>query len=444
MNTWNKLSIKDIILDSIAEGVFTVDRDFTINYFNRRAEFITGISREKAIGCKCYDVFRVNICNTNCALKNAIKDDAKYAVNNVDIINSKGKKVPISINASVLKDDNGNILGGVETFLDQSEVSTLRKTIKAGYSSEDIISQNKQIHDMLDILPDIAESTSTVLIEGDSGTGKELIARAIHNLSGRKGRFVAVNCASLPESLIESELFGYEKGAFTDAKKNKPGRFALAKGGTLFLDEIGELPGTVQSKLLRVLQEKVYEPLGGEIPIPTDARIVSATNRNLKQRVEEKAFRQDLFYRLNVIKLLLPPLNQRKEDIPLLIEHFINKMNAITGKNIQSVSEDALELLTNYDYPGNIRELENVIEYAFVMCKERVIEPKYLSKDIITNQKTVNHNTFSEQYPRFGLIEKDQIVDALHRSYGKKSKAAELLGVNRSTLWRQMKKHHMV
>ncbi len=275
------------------------------------------------------------------------------------------------------------MIGGVETFRDLSKIEALEKEIHKKYTFEDIISKNSKILQIFNILPNISESESTVLIQGASGTGKELFARAIHNLSLRKeGPFIAINCGALPDTLLESELFGYVKGAFTDAKKNKPGRFELAKGGTIFLDEIDSLPLQTQVKLLRVLQEKEYEPLGATSTIKTNVRIISATKNDLHKLVQSNKFRDDLFYRLDVLKIELPPLNERRDDIPLLIKHFIEKFNYRMHKFIKSVSPDVLKILLNYPYEGNIRELENILEHAFVMCQTEEIQVEHLSPEI--------------------------------------------------------------
>ncbi len=327
----------EAILDAIADGVFTVDLDFNITYFNRAAEKITGVSRNQALGQKCFDVFRANICQTACALGRTMAS-GKQGINiPVDILNSEGECITASVSTSVLSDDDGQTIGGVEIFRDLTAVETLRKKIDNQYRFEDIISKNYEMQQIFDILPDIAQSGSTILIEGPSGTGKELFARAIHNVSGQQGAFVAVNCAALPDTLLESELFGYRKGAFSEAKKDKPGRFARAAGGTLFLDEIGDISTALQVKLLRVLQEKEYEPLGATATQKTDARIITASNRSLSALMARGTFREDLFYRLNVIRLELPPLSDRKEDIPLLVRHFIQKFNALKGKSIKQM-----------------------------------------------------------------------------------------------------------
>jgi len=429
-----------IILDSIADGVFTVDKDWNITSFNRAAEKITKITSEKAIGQKCFDVFNANICQTSCALKETLRTGKQIINLPINILNHKGRIIPVSISTAVFKDEKGRIIGGVETFRDLSTIEALKKEISRQYSKEDIISKNHQIQSIFEILPHIAESDSTVLIQGESGTGKELFARAIHNLSHReKGPFVAVNSGALPENLLESELFGYKRGAFTDAKKDKPGRFALAEGGTLFLDEISDFSPLLQAKLLRVLQEKEYEPLGATSTMKANVRIIAATNRNLSEMVRQKTFREDLYYRLNIVKIELPPLHKRKEDIPLLADHFIKKLNLRTGKKIRFVSDDVIRLFMLYDFPGNIRELENIIEHAFVMCGGEKLEIEHLPKELREAVMTKSYTKKPSLHDRFKKSEEDIIKDALHRNLGKRSATAKELGVHPSTLWRKMK-----
>ncbi len=433
----------DVILDSIADGVFTVDRDWNLTYFNRAAEKITGISKEMAVGVKCFDVFRANICQTVCALRESMRTGKEIINFRVDILNSKGIRTPISISTSVLRDENGEIVGGVETFRDLSAIETLRKEISRSYTYADIISKNHEIKKILDILPDIAISDSTVLIEGPSGSGKELFARAVHNLSKRKGKFVAINCAALPDTLLESELFGYVKGAFSEAKKDKPGRFRLAEKGSLFLDEIGDISPALQLKLLRVLQEKEYEPLGATSTSKADVRIIAATNKKLSELVESGSFRQDLFYRLNVIRISIPPLSRRKEDIPLLVDHFIAKYNAIKGKEIESIAKDALNFLMIYDFPGNIRELENCIEYAFVLCHGCEIKVRHLPKELWSDLDVRYKKDDQPDMKPLNEGEATSIMAALCKYEGNREQTAAYLGINKSTLWRKMKKYNI-
>ena len=434
-----------IILDSIADGVFTVDKEWNITSFNRAAERITGISLRHAIGQKCFDVFHANICQTACSLRKTLKTGKEIIDQPINILNSQGKILPVSISTAVLKDEKGKIIGGVETFRDLSALEALKKEISRQYSVEDIVSKNFEIQAMFDILPDIAESDSIVLLQGESGTGKELFARAIHNLSRRKkGPFVAVNCGALPDNLLESELFGYKRGAFTDAKKDKPGRFALAEGGSLFLDEVGDLSLLLQAKLLRVLQEKEYEPLGATRAVKTDARIIAATNRSLSEMVAQKTFREDLFYRLNIVKLELPPLRSRKEDIPLLVEHLMKKLIVKTGKHITGISDDTIRLFMTYDFPGNVRELENLLEHAFVMCKTGEITVKHLPgefREAVTGPRDdKKDDKIVCRQNSFERSEAVVIKEALERNGGRRGRTAKELGIDPSTLWRKMKK----
>ncbi|MCU0821417.1 MAG: sigma 54-interacting transcriptional regulator [Spirochaetes bacterium] len=426
---------ESIILNSIADGVFTVDSDFKITWINRAAEKILGLSSEEAVGKLCFEVFHANICEHSCALKETMGSGRNIINKTIYIVNTQGKRIPVSISTAILKDSSGNITGGVETFRDISDIEELRKSIESGYTFEDIVSKNKRMKEVFDILPDIAESDSSVIIEGPSGTGKELIARAIHNLSARNKRpLITVNCGALPENLLESELFGYKAGAFTDARKDKPGRIALADGGTIFFDEIGEIPSSLQVKLLRFIQEKEYEPLGGTKTVKADVRIIAATNKDLFSEVQIGKFRDDLYYRLNVVNIKLPSLNERKEDIPLLIRHFIVKFNKLKGKSIEGASDDVMNALMDYNYPGNIRELENIIEHAFVLCKDRYIHsmhlPAFLRKD-----------SYQPQGITLEDVEKLHIMKALEKNSWNRSVTAAELGIDQSTLWRKLKKY---
>ena len=432
----NKNDRTEIILDSIADGVFTVDREWKITCFNRAAEQITGIDKEEAIGQRCCDVFHASICESSCALKETY-DTHKPVVNrSVYIIDSEGNKIPISISATVLKDKKGNIIGGVETFRDLSAIEELRRELQKKYSFHDIISKNGEMLKIFDILPAIAQSDSTVLIEGASGTGKELIARAIHDLSQRKdGPMVPVNCAALPDTLLESEFFGYKAGAFTDARKDKPGRFALAEGGTIFLDEIADISPALQVRLLRFIQERTYEPLGATESVKADVRIVAATNKNLDKLVKKGDFREDLFYRISVIRVKLPPLRERKEDIPLLIEHFIRRYGNLKKKGITDISPSALAVLMGHDYAGNIRELENIIEHAFVLCRGAIINIEDLPENVRPEQASPLAAADS-----MDDLESAYIREALKRNGWNRKKTAEELGMHKTTLWRKMKK----
>lgn len=429
---------QNVILDSITEGVFTVDLDLRITSFNRAAEDIIGISRQQAIGHFCKDILRANLCETNCALRKTM-DTGKPVINKaVHIVDADGNRKTISISTALLKDNSGNVIGGVETFRDMSLVEQLRKEISHNYNCEDILSRNHQMQNLFALLANIAESNTTVLIVGESGTGKELFARAIHNISPRKDKpFVAVNCGALPDTLIESELFGYKVGAFTDAKKDKPGRFALAEGGTVFLDEIGDISTALQVRLLRVLQEKVYEPLGSVSSIKADVRIITATNKNLDKLVTADKFREDLYYRINVVKLAIPPLRDRKEDIPLLIDHFIGRFNHLHNKNISGITDQVLVTLLEHDYRGNVRELENIIEHCFVLCQGEIIEQKHLPASFQTTVDADYHDI--KKAVTLEEMEKIFITNALKQNNGNRTAAAKQLGIHKSTLFRKLK-----
>ena len=433
---------KDIILDSIADGVFTVDDNWRITSFNRAAEQITGVRREDAVGQHCKDVLKADVCEKGCILRKTIQSGKSIVNRTVHIVDAEGRRVPISISTALLKDEKGRIIGAVETFRDISVEEKLRKAIAERYSFEDIISKNHRMHQLFDILPDVADSASAVLLEGESGTGKELFARAIHHLSPRKKQpFIAVNCGALPDTLLESELFGYKAGAFTDAKKDKPGRFRLAERGTLFLDEVGDISPALQVRLLRVLQEKTYEPLGSVESVPSDVRIIAATNRRLQELVKEGKFREDLYYRIHVIRMELPPLRNRMEDIPLLADHFIHNFNVLLKKEISGLSGESLACLVSYDYPGNVRELQNIIEHAFILCKSGLIEPHHLPENLCL-PRSMGSTAHNESLSMKDL-EAVFIMNMLRQHQWNRIKTAKALGIHKSTLFRKIKALHI-
>jgi PAS domain S-box-containing protein len=432
-----------IILDSIADGVFTVDLDWRITSFNKAAEKITGIKKDEAIGRHCWDVFRASICEANCSLKQTMESGDPVVDEAIFIVNSEGERVPVSISTALLQKPEGTVIGGVESFRDLSVVEELRKALNERHSFFDIISKNEEMHRLFQVLEQVAGSNSTVLLQGESGTGKELFARAIHSLSPRKnGPLVTINCGALPDSLLESELFGYKAGAFTDARKDKAGRFALAEKGTLFLDEIGDISPALQVRLLRVLQDRIYEPLGSTKSLKADVRIVAATNHDLEDLVAKGQFRQDLYYRINVVKLSLPPLRERKEDIPLLADHFIRKYNRLNQKDIKRLSPEALALLMAHDFPGNVRELENVLEYASVVCKNSIVGPEHLPGYLVSTDAagTDQADGAMDRDSSWEEIEKGFVLAALRKNRWKKAATAHELGIHPTTLWRKMKR----
>jgi PAS domain S-box-containing protein len=425
------------ILESISDGVFTVDEQWRVSSFNRAAEQITGIPRQDAIGRRCSEVFRASMCETDCALRHTMDTGSAVVNKTTFIVNSDGKRIPISVSTALLRDEHGTVVGGAETFRDLSLIEELRKEIKGRFQVGDIFSRSASMRRVLDVLPRIAESESTILLQGETGTGKELVARAIHGLSARHdGPFVAVNCGALPDTLLESELFGYKAGAFTGATRDKPGRFALARGGTLFLDEIGEVSPALQVRLLRVLQERQFEPLGATRTEAADVRVIAATNRDLAAMVDVGAFRQDLYYRIKVMKVELPPLRERREDIPLLVQHFITVFNAVQSKQVSGVSPDVLGVLTAHDYPGNVRELQNVIEHAFVLLHEGQIELEHLPGELVP--LALHHPSGRKMIETVKTLEVQAISEALERHGGNRLAAARELGVHKSTLFRKV------
>jgi PAS domain S-box-containing protein len=427
-----------MILDSIADGVFTVDSDFIVTSFNRAAEDITGVPVEEAIGRPCCEVFRAEICEGECALKQTVRTGTPVVNRAVYILRADGARVPISVSTAMLKDRAGRLVGGVETFRDLTLVEALRKEVEKAFTFEDMLSRNQRMKEIFSILPDVALSDSTILIEGESGTGKEVLAKAIHNLSNRSDKpLVVVNCGAIPDTLLESELFGYKAGAFTDAKRDKPGRFAQANGGSILLDEIGDITPALQVRLLRVLQDKSFEPLGGTRSTTSDARVIAATNKDLRSMVEEGTFREDLYYRIRVFRLLLPPLRDRKEDVPLLAQNFIDRFNRLKGKDIAGLSRESLQAFMEYDWPGNIRELENALEHAFILCHGGLIELHHLPDPL-------RHSPGSRKGLPTGAtlaeIEASVITEALARNGGRKMATARELGINKTTLWRKLKR----
>jgi PAS domain S-box-containing protein len=429
----------DTILESISDGVFTVDAKWRITSFNRAAEKITGVLRKEAIGRRCPDVFRSSMCETGCALGQTLKTGKPVVGRSAYIIRADGARIPISVSTSVLRDTRGRITGGAETFRDLSEVETLRRELEGRFHVGDLTSRSPLMQQVFEVLPAIAASPSTVLVLGETGTGKELMARTIHSLSPRhKGPFVAVNCGALPDTLLESELFGYKAGAFTGANKDKPGRFALAKGGTLFLDEIAEVSAALQVRLLRVLQERTFEPLGSTRPETADARIIVATNKDLAEQVRRGAFREDLYYRVNVIRVELPPLRRRKEDIPLLVQQFIDRFNRLQQKSIRGIAGEALSLLMAHDWPGNVRELENIIERSFILCNGELIGIGHLPGEL-TARSTVRHGA-AQLHATRDVLEAEAIRTALERHAYNRLAASKELGMHKSTLFRKLKK----
>lgn len=432
------IPVTDIILESISDGVFTVDMDWKITSFNRAAEKITGIKRNDAIGQHCFEVFRSNMCESDCPLKKTLKTSKPIINRSGYSVNPKGERIPISVSTALLIDKNGKTIGGAETFRDLSELEQLKTALKARSAPDMMSSSSPAMKRIQEMLPAVADSSSTVLIHGETGTGKEVLARTIHAMSPRKSEpFVALNCGALPDTLLESELFGYKKGAFTGAERDKPGRFALAGKGTIFLDEIGDLSSTLQVKLLRVLQENEYEPLGSTRSEKSEARVICATNRDLTAMVHDKSFRQDLFYRIHVIAFELPPLRNRSEDIVPLAEYFLSLFNRQMNRNISGFSPDVYARFYDYSWPGNIRELENVVERAVVLCSKKTIEQDCLPRELIAAEhRPCASSSMSEAVGEAGRA---SILRALEHCGFNRTAAARELGIDKTTLYRKIR-----
>ena len=433
----------DAVFDNLDRGLFIVNERRIITAFNRTAQEITGFSPEEVLGRYCWEVLQGDRCKTGCALKASLEDGVTRKDQDVRIRNKAGRWLNLLISTAPIRNKRDAIVGGVETFQCLGLALPRRQTRPPIYGEVEIIGKSPTMLKLRDMLPDVAASEATVVIEGESGTGKDLFAQAIHQKSPRaQDPFVAFNCSALVETLIESELFGHVKGAFTGAVNNKVGRFELAKGGTLFLDEIGELKLELQTKLLRVLESKVFERVGSSRPIPMEARIIAATSRNLLEEVRQGRFRMDLLYRLRTVPFSLPALRDRPEDIPLLVNHFLARLNRKYRKNVRGVDPKVLALLQHYAWPGNIRELERVLEYAFVFVKGAVITKDLLPeleaprpKKAAPPAKLHQHRWDSERL----AIEK-----ALHKARGNREAAARVLGISRSSLWRKMKAYDLL
>jgi PAS domain S-box-containing protein len=430
----------EAILNSISDGVFAVDGEWRITCFNRAAERTIGIRRADALGRRCNEVFRSNICREACALRYTIETGNPIVNLPITIRNAAEQRVPVSVSTAVLRDQEGRVIGGVESFRDLNLVKKFLEDVEATTGGPQILTADLRMKKLLRLLPTIAQSDSTVLIEGESGTGKGLLARAIHAASPRRdGPFMTVNCGALPESLLESELFGYHRGAFTGADRDKPGRFQGAEGGTLFLDEIGDLPLSVQVKLLRFLQDKVYEPLGGVESRSADVRLVTATNRHLSQCVDKGEFRADLYYRINVIRLEMPPLRERPADIPLLADAILRRLSISRGKLVEGISREVLRRLESYAFPGNIRELENIIEHAYVLCTGPRLEehdlPDWLPPSPLGRP--------DGDVAPLEELEARYIRDALAAHRWNRADTARALGVHKTTLYRKIRKLHI-
>ena len=427
------------ILESISDGVFTVDSNWKITSFNRAAEEITGIPREEAIGSECSEVFRSSMCETACALRESVSTGKQIRCRAGYIIDSEGERIPVSVSTAVLRDETGRVLGGAETFRDLSEIENLQNQLQDRFQVGDIVSRSSAMQKIFKLIPPVASSPTTVLIQGETGTGKEVLARAIHSSGSRKDEpFIAVNCGALPDALLESELFGYRRGAFTGAVTDRAGKFIAAGRGTLFLDEIGDVSPAMQAKLLRVLQERTVTPLGSNEALPVNARIICAANRDLASMVKSGEFRQDLFYRVNVVKLEIPPLRARLEDIPQLLDILIEKHCYSQGIDVKSYDPQLLPLLMGYSWPGNVRELENFVERAIVLSAGNTISISDLPSEILPLRSTSASESGTMRGARADT-ERQMILAALENNRFNRTSAALELGIHKTTLYRRIK-----
>lgn len=438
-----------IILDSLNMGIFTVNRGGLITFFNRAAEKVSGFSRMNLLGKECNTLFAEDGKRSCGVLKQVLKNKISATAVRGDLISFQGEAIPISGDYIPLLNDHGGIIGALAAFQDMTLVQQLDQAIKGKYRFHHMIGKDPSMQRIFDMVRVVAKTESTLLIEGATGTGKDLLAKIIHSESNRnKKPFVKVNCAAIPDNLLESEIFGYVKGAFTGADRDKPGRFSDAHTGTIFLDEIGDLPLSLQAKLLRVLEDREFYPLGSRKTHKVDVRIISATNRKLESLVAKKLFREDLFYRLNVLRIDLPPLSRRRGDLPLLIRHLMRKQAAIMKKPFPDICETAMEILLNYNYPGNIRELENIIEHAIILCQKEVIQschlPAYILDRSEHEENVVAEKQLKQEPQGEGVSEtikeRQQIVKILEDNAWHRTKTANLLGMDRTTLWRKMRK----
>jgi len=424
------------ILDNLKEGIIAHDLNRRIFYFNKKAEEITGFRREHVIGKDCHEALGGPFCGNRCSFcgnQPLFVDTAEYPVN---IVTREGEPRRLEMTATMMRDENDKEFGVLATFRDVTDLFELRVKAREMTGFSNIIGCDNKMVEVFRQIKDVSGYDYPVHIYGETGTGKELVANAIHSESLRAGNaFVPINCGALPEGLIESELFGHMKGAFSGAIRDKKGRFELADKGTIFLDEIAELPKLLQVKLLRFLQAGAFEKVGGEKTVSVDVRVVSATNKDLKKEVKKGNFREDLFYRLNVIPIHIPPIRDRKSDIPLLVDHFLSKAPTIKGQRPVRIDQEALNMLMDYAWPGNVRELQNAVQFAIVRCKSKVIRPDDLPielRDVVFER------------PKRGPVRKldsEMVKTALAKTGGNKARAAKLLGVGRATLYRFLGDH---
>lgn len=438
-----------IILDSLNMGIFTVNRGGLITFFNRAAEKVSGFNRMNLLGKECTTLFPGDGKKSYAMIHQVLKEMVPATAVRGELLSFQGESIPVSADYIPLLNDHGGIIGALAAFQDMTLVQQLDQAIKGRYRFHHMIGKDPAMQRIFDMVRVVAKTESTMLIEGATGTGKDLLAKIIHSESKRSERpFVKVNCAAIPDNLLESEIFGYVRGAFTGADRDKPGRFSEADTGTIFLDEIGDLPLSLQAKLLRVLEDREFYPLGSRKTQHVDVRIISATNRKLESLVAEKLFRADLFYRLNVLRIDLPPLKDRQGDLPLLIRHLMRKQAGIMKKPSPDICAAAMEILLNYSYPGNIRELDNIVEHAIILCQEEEIRSCHLPTYILERSALTGNGSFDQRSTKRRMSgtdkERQQIIDVLEANQWHREKTANLLSMDRTTLWRKMRKFKIV
>jgi two-component system, NtrC family, response regulator AtoC len=441
------------LIDEIPVGVLVLDLQRRVILLNRALEAMTGFDIREAYGIPCYYLLRSNLCPQVCPIKR-IQDHPEPVSCDANIVNRSRQRIPVRVTAAPVIDSEGNLVAYIESIEDLRSQEPEYDEAE-GFMFGRLIGRSPQILRVFRVLPFLAQTDSSVLITGQTGTGKDFVAEALHHASSRaKGPFIKVNCGALPETLLESELFGHQKGAFTGAVENKPGRFRLAHNGTLYLTEIGDLPVNLQVKLLSFLDDKVLHPLGSTKGIHVDVRVIAATHRNLEQMVKVDKFREDLLFRLNVVRIHLPPLVERGDDIKILLEHFLHTFNSKFKKKIRKFSEEAGKIVFHYRFPGNVRELKNIVEYSVNVCDVDQIQPHHLPAYLVepeeeedTQNGTTENNDFqTERLDKYldmswAEAERKMILEAMLKARGQKAKAAQILGWGRSTLWRKMKRY---
>jgi len=427
------------VVDSMHYGVIAHDLNRRVFLFSKGAEAITGVSADSVLGCDCHDLFKPRLCGSSCVFCDGERAsvEAMGASYSTQFLSAEGEHKAVRVTRMPLKDGRGTAIGVLATFTDTTRLETLERRLHETESFAGIIGGDHRMLELYDLIRDLSDSDFPVVITGESGTGKELVAAAIHNQSMRRDHlFVPVNCGALPEGTLESELFGHCRGAFTGAIRDKKGRFELAHRGTLFLDEIGDLSMQMQVKLLRVLQEGVIEPVGSETSRKVDVRVICATNRNLGEMVAKGTFREDLYYRIAVVPVEMPPLRERRNDIPLLARHFLAMTTGRLSRGTMSFSDDALSMLMNYSWPGNVRQLQNAIQFALIKCREEIILPHHLPPEIQAGTFVpLGVKPVPGKAGRRPKLTDDIVQRALEKAGGNKAKAARLLGVGRATLY---------